>query len=542
MRPVTPTVDNKPLIDMKNLDINYQLEKLIKIGVALSSEINANLLLEMIVQGAKEITNADGGTLYRIYDNVIKMEIVHSDSLGIKLGGNSGKPVNMPDIPLYLADGSPNLKNVVSCSYHGNKTINIIDAYNDQVYDFSGTKAFDRQNNYRSKSFLAVPMKSHEGDTIGILQLINSIDKTDNSVSAFDAVSQHITEALASQAAIVLTKQRLIADLENMFESLIQLIATAIDDKSPHTGGHCRRVPELTMLLAEAAHNTQQGYLKDFVMTDADRYELKIAGWLHDCGKITTPEFVIDKATKLQTIFDRMILIETRFEVLKRDQEIAMLKQQVLALGKGEMPDAGIERRYFDAMAQINDDLDFIRRANTGGEFMAPGDQERISALNQKTWCLNGEVLPLLSDNEAYNLNIARGTLTTEERDIINHHIVATIAMLKKITFPKHLKNVPEYAGGHHEKMDGTGYPKGLCREDMSIQARTMAIADIFEALTAKDRPYKLGKKLSEALLILKKMKENQHIDPDLYDAFINHKVYKRYAEQFLDDYQNDVD
>lgn len=526
---------------MKNQNISHQLEKLVKIGIALSSEMNIDHLLEMIVHGAKQITHADGGTLYRIYGNAIKMEIVHSDSLGIKLGGSSGIPVNMPDIPLYLTDGSPNLKNVVSYSVHGNKTINIIDAYNEQAFDFSGTKAFDRQNNYRSKSFLAVPMKNHQGDIIGILQLINSIDETDNSVTGFDEISQHITEALASQAAIVLTKQCLIADLENMLESLIQLIATAIDDKSPYTGGHCRRVPELTMLLAEAAHNTRQGYLKDFIMTDADRYELKIAGWLHDCGKITTPEYIVDKATKLQTIFDRIALIETRFEVLKRDREIAMLKQQILALEKGEKPEADIEQRYFEAIAQINDDLVFIRQANTGGEFMSPEDQSRISALNQKTWCLNGEILPLLSDNEIYNLNIARGTLTAEERDVINHHIVATIAMLEKITFPKHLKNVPEYAGGHHEKMDGTGYPKGLCREEMSIQARTMAIADIFEALTAKDRPYKSGKKLSEALAILKKMKDNQHIDPDLYDAFIDQKVYKRYAEQFLDDYQNDV-
>ncbi|MDO9105059.1 MAG: HD domain-containing phosphohydrolase [Methylovulum sp.] len=527
---------------MKNKNINYQLEKLISIGTALSSEINIHLLLEMIVQGAKEISNADGCTLYRIYGDAIKMEIVHSDSLGIKLGGTSGIPVNMPDIPLYLPDGSPNLKNVVSCSIHGNKTINILDAYNDQLFDFSGTKAFDRQNNYHSKSFLAVPMKNHQGDIIGILQLINSIDKTDHSATGFDAISQHITEALASQAAIVLTKQCLISDLENMFESLIQLIATAIDDKSPHTGGHCRRVPELTMLLAEAAHNTQQGYLKDFTMTDADRYELKIAGWLHDCGKITTPECVIDKATKLQTIFDRIGLIETRFEVAKRDQEIAMLKQQLRALEKGEPPDTDTGRRYLDAIAQLNDDLDFIRSANTGGEFMSPEDQARVSAFSQKSWCLNGETQPLLSDDEIYNLNITRGTLTAEERGIINHHIVATIAMLEKITFPKHLKNVPEYAGGHHERMDGAGYPKGLCREQMSIQARAMAIADIFEALTAKDRPYKLGKKLSEALSILKKMKDNQHIDPDLYDAFIEQKVYKRYAEQFLDDYQMDVD
>ncbi|MFI3195083.1 MAG: HD domain-containing phosphohydrolase [Methylococcaceae bacterium] len=527
---------------MKNQNINYQLEKLTEIGVALSSEINVSLLLEKIVLGAKQITNADGGTLYRIYGDVIKMEIVHSDSLGIRLGGSSGQPANMPTIPLSLADGTPNLKNVVSYSFHNNKTVNIDDAYNDQVFDFSGTKHFDAQNHYHSKSFLAVPMRSHEGDIIGMLQLINAIDKADGQVIAFDAIAQNLTEALASQAAIVLTKQRLIADLGGLFESLVQLIATAIDDKSPHTGGHCRRVPELTMMLAEAAHETQHGYLKDFVMTDADRYELKIAGWLHDCGKITTPEYVIEKATKLQTIFDRIELIETRVEVLKRDYEIVMLKQQMAALAKGELPDTAIVDTFQTAMAQLDDDLVFLRRVNIGGEFMMPEDLQRIGTIAGQSWQFMGKSTSLLTDEEMYNLNISRGTLTNEEREIINHHITSTINMLEKITFPKHLKNVPEYAGGHHEKMDGTGYPKGLNREQMSIQARSMAIADIFEALTAKDRPYKLGKKLSEALAILQRMKDAQHIDPDLFDAFMNAKVYKRYADQFLDDYQKDVD
>lgn len=527
---------------MEHLDIQHQLEQLIEIGISLSSEMDTAKLLEKILAGAIQITHADGGTLYRIYDNAIRMEIVHSTSLRIRRGGSSELPVNMPDIPLFLADGSPNMKNVVSCSIHNNSTINIVDAYNDQHFDFSGTKAFDQQNHYRSQSFLAVPMRNHENDIIGILQLINAIDPVSKQITRFDLISQRLTEALASQAAIVITKQRLIADLEEMFESLIRLIATAIDDKSPHTGGHCRRVPELTMMLAEAAHDTQEGYLKDFTMTDADRYELKIAGWLHDCGKITTPEYVIDKSTKLQTIFDRIELVETRFEVLKRDCEIAMLKQHVNALASGQAVNADVESVYKAQLAQLEADLAFIKQANIGAESMSEYDIQRISAFYNQTWQLNAETLPLLSENEIYNLSVARGTLTTEEREIINHHISATIAMLEKIRFPKHLKNVPEYAGGHHERMDGKGYPKGLRREDMSIQARTMAIADIFEALTAKDRPYKHGKKLSESLAILEKMKNNQHIDPDLYEAFIKQKVYKRYAEKFLDDYQIDVD
>lgn len=515
---------------------------LIDIAVALSSETNINRLLEMIVEIAKAITHADGGTLYKIHDGNITMELVYSTSLGLKLGGLSPLPADLPRIPLYWQDGSPNLKNVVSYCFHNNKTINIEDAYSNQLFDFSGTKQFDQQNGYHSQAFLAVPMKNHENDIIGILQLINPIDANSQAITRFSEADQQITEALASLAAIALTKQALVSNLETLFESLVELIAAAIDNKSPYTAGHCRRVPELTMMLAEAAHQTDHGYLKDFTMTEADRYELKIAGWLHDCGKITTPEYVIDKATKLETIFDRIALVETRFEVLKRDQEISLLKAKLAALAAGEKPADDLDDRYQQNLVKMAEDLAFIRTANIGGEFMTPADQARISAMQQSKWLLNNEQQPLLTDNEVYNLNIAKGTLTNEERKVINQHIDTTIAMLEKIAFPKHLKNVPEYAGGHHEKMDGSGYPRKLKRDDMSIQARVMAIADIFEALTAKDRPYKKAKTLSESLAILETMKNTQHIDPDIYDAFMEHKIYRKYAEMFLDDFQIDVD
>ncbi|MGZ5050921.1 MAG: HD domain-containing phosphohydrolase [Methylobacter sp.] len=519
-----------------------QVEKLTEIGIALSSEKDTTQLLEKILVGAKSITNADGGTIYRVIDGTtIKIEIIRSDSLGISLGGEGNK-VNIPNIPLYGEDGEPNLKNVVCYSYHFNKTINIEDAYDAIHFDFTGTKAFDQKNNYRSKSFLSIPLSNHQGEIIGILQLINALDPVTKEIISFDSVSQRFAEALASQAATVLTKQQLIIDLENMFESLVKLIATAVDEKSPYTGGHCRRVPELTAMLTEAAHDADYGYLKDFTLTDADRYELSIAAWLHDCGKIVTPEYVIDKATKLETIFDRIHLLEARIEILKRDQEIAYLKQQLAAQQNTAALPSDLEQTFQANIAQLNDDLAFIRNCNTGGEAMSDQDIARLHLLKQRTLSINDNVVPLLNDEEVYNLSIFRGTLTTEERKIINNHINMTISMLEAIKFPKHLQNVVEYAGGHHERMDGKGYPNGLCREEMSIQARAMAIADVFEALTAKDRPYKPGKKLSEALFILGKMKQEGHIDPDLYDVFIEKKVYKQYAEKFLDDFQIDID
>ena len=531
-------VDNKQSADIEN--VIDKVEQLIGIGIALSAEKDVAILLENILLGAKSITHADGGTLYTVEGDSMKIAIIQSDSLGLALRGSHD--INMSNIPLYDENGDPNLKNVVSYSYHSNKAINIEDAYDTNIFDFSGTKFFDQKNNYRSTSFLSIPLTNHLGEIIGILQLINAIDTETQKIIAFDSVSQRFAEALASHAAAVLTKQQLITELENMFDSLIKLLAIAVDKKSPHTGGHCRRVPELTSMLAEAAHSINHGYLKDFTLNDADRYELSIAGWLHDCGKIVTPVHVIDKSTKLETIFDRIHLLETRFEVFKRDLEIAHLKRKLTQPHITPFSLAELESNFQDSMSQLDDDFTFIHRCNVGGETMSDDDLRRLKSLQQQTWTLNNVDMPLISEEELYNLSILRGTLTMEERKIINNHIDVTITMLEAIHFPKHLKNVVEYAGGHHERMDGKGYPKGLHREQMSIQARAMAIADIFEALTAIDRPYKAGKTLSEALSILKKMKEDGHIDPDLYDAFINKKVYKAYAEKFLDDFQIDID
>ncbi|MCM2328975.1 MAG: HD domain-containing protein, partial [Lysobacter sp.] len=406
----------------------------------------------------------------------------------------------------------------------------------------SGTRNFDKRTGYRSTSFLTVPMKNHEGEIIGVLQLLNAIDAATGEVTVFSDEDRRLAESLASQAAIALTNRLLIQQLEVLFESLIELINTAIDDKSPYTGGHCKRVPTLTMMLAEAANAASEGPLASFRMTDKDRYELKIAGLLHDCGKITTPVHVVDKATKLQTIYDRINLLDTRFEALKREAEIAMLKGVLAARGAGDASSEQRAREDFEArIRQYDDDREFLRRTNIGGERMSSEDQARVTRIAQYTWTgPGGAPERFLTRDEEANLNIPYGTLTAQEREIINHHIVATIKMLEALPWPKHLLNVPEYAGGHHERMDGKGYPRGLTRAQMSVQARVMGIADIFEALTAKDRPYKPGKTLSESLHILGKFKENGHIDPDLFDIFVKERVYLRYAREFLDPEQID--
>lgn len=519
--------------DNKRLE---RFEKLIEIGIALSAETDINHLLEMILVGAKSITNADGGTLYSIQNNTAKMEIVRTDSLRYAMGGATGVPICFPPIPLYTSEGTPNLGNVVSYAVHNDATVNIEDAYAANDFDFSGTRRFDRITGYRSTSLLTVPLKNHEGDFVGVLQLLNAMNDDCSAVIPFDSTAQRITEALASQAAISLTKQQLTNALETLFRSLIHLVAYAIDEKSPYTADHCRRVPVLTMLLAEAVHRTTEGPFKDFILTDKDRNELEIAAWLHDCGKITTPEYVIDKATKLTTVFDRVHLVDARFDVLQREAEIALLRQKAAALEAGSVADCiALEQEYQSRITQLNDDRAFIHRCNTGGEFMTAHDQERIRTIARNGWHNGRQFMPLLSEEEVYNLTIAKGTLSPEERQMINDHIVSTINLLEQLPFPKYLKRVPEFAGGHHERVDGKGYPRGLTKDQLPVQARIIAIADIFEALTASDRPYRRANTVSQALNILADMKVSGHIDPDLFDIFIKEKVYLQYAERYMD-------
>ena len=422
-------------------------------------------------------------------------------------------------------------------------TVNKADATTEPNFDFSGTRKFDQHTGYRSQSFLSVPIKDHEGDVIGVLQLINARHPITGEVGPFSMADQSLAESLSSQAAVAISNRDLLSQLESLFESLINLINLAIDEKSHHTGGHCQRVPELTMMLAEAVNETKTGPLAAFEMSDRDRYELKIAGLLHDCGKITTPVHVVDKATKLETLFDRIELLNTRFEVLKRDKEIAALRQQ-LALRPVQNSDAEAEllsecRATIDA---LDEDRDFLQTVNRGGESMKDADIARVRAIGTNFLWRNsdGVETEFLSADEIDNLSIRAGTLSAAERETINYHIVATNKMLEQLPWPKHLKNVPEYAGGHHERMDGKGYPKGLTREQMSVQARVMGIADIFEALTARDRPYKPGMKLSQAMSIMHRFSKNGHIDPDLFEIFALRGVYLRYAQQFLDPWQID--
>ncbi|MFM7532005.1 MAG: HD domain-containing phosphohydrolase [Rubrivivax sp.] len=424
---------------------------------------------------------------------------------------------------------------------------------------------------------LAVPLLNRARELVGCLLLLRS--------RPFDEAQVSFVQALSGTAASALETRELIQAQKALFESFIRLIAGAIDAKSPYTGGHCERVPELTKMLARAACEQGSGPLAGFRLNDQDWEAVHVAAWLHDCGKITTPEFVVDKAAKLETIHDRIHEVRTRFEVLKRDAEITCLRE-VAAVA----PEAEARTRLAAELAQLDDDFAFVAACNEGGEAMSHEDLQRLREIGARTWLRTlddrlglsyeererktrepASPLPavetLLADKpehrierraadriepgnpwgfrmavpellydrgELHNLSVTRGTLTAEDRYKINEHIVQTIRMLSTLPFPKHLRQVPELAGGHHEKMDGNGYPRRLTRSQMSPVARMMAIADVFEALTAVDRPYKKGKTLSQAIGIMGHMRRDAHIDPALFELFLRSGVYRAYAERFL--------
>jgi HD-GYP domain-containing protein (c-di-GMP phosphodiesterase class II) len=566
-----------------NRELRYR--RLIELGIALSVERNHGRLLEKILLGAKELSNADGGTLYLVSEDRSRLNfaIMRNDTLKIARGGTTGVPIPFPPVRLRDVDGQPNHRNVAAFAADTGQTINIADAYSPTPgFDFSGPRAFDARSGYHSQSFLTVPLKNHDREVVGVLQLINARDE-DGRTQPFAAELEPVIEALASQAAVALDNHMLLEAQKDLFRAFLKVFASAIDAKSPYTGGHCRRVPELTNMLARAADAAADGPFADFHLTDEEWYELEVAGGLHDCGKVTTREYVVDKATKLETIYNRIHEIRTRFEVVKRDAEIEYLKA-VIAGGDPLTLKLALDVR----LAQLDDDFAFVAECNVGSEAMAGDRIERLQRIGDITWLrtlddgiglsweeksrqpadaaqlpaveklladkpahvVPHDKPPLAPDNpwgfvvkppehsfnlgEIYNLSVRYGTLTREERYHINDHIVQTIIMLEELPFPRNLRRVPEWAGGHHEKMDGSGYPRGLKKEQMSVPARIMAIADIFEALTAGDRPYKTRKTLSECLSIMQRMSEERHIDADLFAVFLKAGVFRQYAHAFL--------
>jgi len=527
----------KFIVEKESKNLSQQMIRLNKLGIELSSETKLENLLEHILEHSKKVTHADGASLYLFANNQLNFEVMQASSLGIKLSHAQGNLQQMKSIDLYDAKGNPNNHIVAAYVAMNMQVVNIADVYDSETYNFTAVKQFDKEHDYHTQSMLTIPLLNQSNELLGVLQLINAMDEITGDIEPFPEMSQMMAESLASFAAVAITNNRLSCELKTLIESFIYIISKAIDEKSAYTGGHCRRVPEIALLLAQAASDSDYGSLKDFKLTDETWYEMKIAAMMHDCGKITTPIHIVDKSTKLELIFDRIELISMRYEIIRRDILIQHL------FDKSAVTVKEAKEAVKELWNKLSDDLDFLRSCNTGDEGMPPENQARVRAIAKRgTWMDEHQcVHPLLTSDEVYNLNISKGTLNKEDREIINYHIVATINMLEALPFPSYLKNVAEIAGGHHECMDGKGYPRGLKREEMSVQARIMGIADIFEALTAHDRPYRKAMPLSRVIGMMESMKDDKKIDAELFEIFKRERVYASYAKYFLDESQRDI-
>ena len=490
------------------------IKKFIKIGQELSTQENIDYLLEDILNVTREFTNADAGSIYLKIDDKLYFNIIQNETLNTFMGGRKQK-ISWPPLPLYK-DGKENQHMVAVLSALKQKIFNIPDVYLNTQFDFSGTRKFDKTTGYRSKSMLVIPLINHKKETIGVLQLINK--KIDNKIVPFNKDDEDVTMSLASQAAISITKQKLIEDLIKFIESFINVIAKAIDEKSKYTGNHVQKVAILASLLVEEINKDKEffpeiHYNKNMVK------QINIAALLHDIGKITTDPRIMDKATKLETELDRIDVIAERVEIIKREM---LLK--------------GINN-----FSELEDDFEFIKTINIGGEFVSDDKIERIENIAKKySYKLGDKIVPFLRDDEVEMLKIRKGTLSEAERKHIERHALMTYEMLSSMPFPKEYKEVTHIAANHHEKLNGKGYPHKLTEKDLSFEDRLLAICDIFEALTASDRPYKKAKKLSEVFKIMGFMVKDKEIDEEIYKFFVEKRVWEKYIP-YLKEEQIDI-
>ncbi|MGR5285120.1 HD domain-containing phosphohydrolase [Vibrio maritimus] len=551
----------KEIQELNHAQVSTQstISRFITLTDGIARQQNLDTMLELVCSNTAASVSADGVLLYLLNtkgDQLIphvaqfkQAEDIHAESILVK------------DVTRFI-EHTFNLKKAQAFSFNELTHLRVNQPINDRC------------------EVIYIPLQNREGMVIGSLGLIFEQGRAD------ETYRQHIDylQTLLGYVSVAIETQQMLESQRALLNSFIKVFAGSLDKKSPYTGNHCQRVPILTEWLTQAAHDSSLPPFKDFHLSEKEWQELKMAGWLHDCGKITTPEHVVDKSTKLETIYDRIHEIRTRFEVIKRDREIELLKSSGGDLN--QQAKCALEEIH----RQLDDDFKFIASLNLGGEFVSDKELARLDQIAATPWTRTlskqlgiswlekqrhqvEERLPvqetLLSDRpehfipwdsplsndprftmkpteykanqgERYNLATLRGTLTEEERFIINDHIIQTIQILESLPFPAHMQNVAKIAGGHHEKMDGTGYPMGLKGDEMPLAARVMAIADVFEALTSADRPYKKAKSLSESLQIMSYMVKDNHLDKSLFELFLTSGVYLRFAEEYMLDEQLD--
>lgn len=505
----------------------YQIKRLADIGIALSAEHNLDKLLEIILDEARRFTGADAGTLYLLENNELTFKIMQNKTLNVRMGGTSGNKITLQPVPLSTS-------NVSACVAMTGEAVNIADVYETAGFDFTGPRKYDKETGYRSKSMLVVPLRSHHEDVIiGVLQLLNAVNPETGEVIPFSKNFESLTKSLASQAAVAITNAKLIQGMEKLIYSIVTVMATAIDERSPYTAGHIKRVAQLGVMMCKAVNEKSEGRFADTHFNEDRLSEMMLAGLMHDVGKITTPVHIVDKATKLQTIYDRIDLVENRFMLIEAVEAGDNMKRKLEMTRKGE-PAGKISAEDEKARKNtkiIRDDLEFLKSNNGGGEFMNDEKVEKIRRIAEKTFSFNGKSIRYLTDDEMQNLLVRKGTLLDSERKIMQDHAALTMKMLEKIPFTRKLANVPKFAGGHHEALDGSGYPLGLKGDEIPLEARILALVDFYEALTAYDRPYKKAMTVEKALSIMESEADKGRLDKNLLELFVNTGIHEKFVK-----------
>jgi HD-GYP domain-containing protein (c-di-GMP phosphodiesterase class II) len=518
----------------------HENEMLIKIGRALSQERDINMLLPIILRHACDVTNADAGSIYIVSGHA---EDPQDRTLSFAVSQNDSRT-----LPTVIREMPVSATSIVGQCVLSRDRINIPNLYGldppgtgNNPWGFVHDRSFDEAHRYQTRSVLAVPMISARNDVIGVIQLINKRAKGwiqldlpsdfEDGVVPFEEKSDAYIFALASQAGIALENMLLYGEVKTLFDGFVKAAVTAIESRDPTTSGHSERVARLTVNLAVAISDTDSGRFREVRFSDDDLVQIQYAGLLHDFGKVGVREHVLVKAKKLYE-HERALILQ-RFQLIKRGYKIEGLESKVRYLTEASRDQvaaelATIDRQLVDRVGQIDEIIRFILAANEP-TVLDQGGFERIAEIAGMTWRDDdGAEVPLLTCGEAACLQIRRGSLTEDERTEINRHVVHSFNFLHKIPWSRTLRDVPDIAGAHHEKLDGTGYPHGLRGEQIPIPARMMAISDIYDALTASDRPYKRAMPTDKALDILAADVKRGQLDADLFDVFLAAQVWTR--------------
>ena len=476
---------------MENIS-KESFNRIISLGVKLAAERDMNRLLDTILTEAMAITNCDAGTLYLLKDNHLHFTILRNHTLDVFQGGEGDK-VDLPPLELHET-------NVAAYVTIHRRMENIPDVYNSDKFDFSGPCRYDQLTGYRTRSMLVIPLLNNRDEIVGTLQLINAMDEEGQFIP-FDPGFEEIFRSVSSLAAIAVTNMRFAEENKTLFQSMIEVLAAAIDERSNYNANHTRQVAELTLGFVDFLNQKHEEGFTDIHFSTEAKEQVVMAAWLHDVGKIITPLEIMDKSTRLG---NRVDLVELRFETILTAERIRYL-------------DGEISKEEYETLAtEIMAAKELCLKANTG----APTSDDElvlIKSYGERVCELpSGLMINWLTDDEIECLALNYGTLTANERKIMEQHVNITERLLKKIKFSSQYINVPLYATGHHEKLNGRGYPYGKAATDLPLGTRILTILDVFEALTAKDRPYKKPMPLTMAFEIIDKMVAAGEIDGEL--------------------------